>query len=72
MRGNENVVTDHLSRLEHEEEDTDKNIKKIFPNEYLLRMEVKLSWFANLVNFLACKVLPPDLTLIKKDIFASS
>ena len=61
-KGSENSVANHLSRLEQEEVRPDSVIQEAFPNEQLFACEIKLLWYADIVNYLACKVLPPDLT----------
>ena len=61
-KGSENVVADHLSRLEVDEVEGSSIINEVFPDEQLFSVEVNLPWFADIVNFLACKVLPPDLS----------
>lgn len=62
MKGSKNSVADHLSRVEQEEVRSDSMIQERFPDEQLFASEIKLSWYADIVNYLACKVLPPDLT----------
>ena len=54
-RGSENMVADHLSRLEFDKgiEDPTK-IEESFPDEQLLVVEASLPWYADIVNFLAC------------------
>ena len=61
-KGSENLVADHLSRLEQEEVRPDSVIQEAFPDKQLFACEIKLPWYADIVNNLACKVLPPDLT----------
>ena len=61
-KGSENSIADHLSRLEQEEVRPDLVIQEALPNEQLFACEIKLPWYADIVNYLACKVLPPDLT----------
>ncbi|XP_050254823.1 uncharacterized protein LOC126700654 [Quercus robur] len=61
-KGSENLVADHLSRLEQEEVSLDLVIQEAFPDEQLFACEIKLPWYADIVNYLACNVLPPDLT----------
>ncbi|CAN6712718.1 unnamed protein product [Malus baccata var. baccata] len=55
-KGSENVVADHLSRLVHEEEVVP--IPETFPDEQLMSTEVSMPWYADLVNYLASKVIP--------------
>ncbi|XP_041020437.1 uncharacterized protein LOC121262072 [Juglans microcarpa x Juglans regia] len=61
-KGSKNSVADHFSRLEQEEVRLDSVIQEAFPDEQLFACEIKLPWYADIVNYLACKVLPPDLT----------
>ena len=69
-RGNENVVADHLSRLEFDKgiEDHTK-IEESLPDEQLLAIEAHFPWYANFVNYLACNVLPPGLSSQQKKKF---
>ena len=60
---------DHLSRLELEEKNDDSCIQEMFPNDHLMRVEVKVPWYVDFVNYLACKVLPPDLSHYQKKRF---
>ena len=41
----------------------------MFPDEQLMRVESIVPWFADYVNYLACKVLPPDLPSQQKKKF---
>ncbi|XP_042067440.1 uncharacterized protein LOC121810774 [Salvia splendens] len=62
-KGCENVVADHLSRLEHcfEGENLRKPINEEFPDEHLFYAQSSLPWFADIVNFLVAKVVPEGL-----------
>ncbi|XP_062114731.1 uncharacterized protein LOC133825853 [Humulus lupulus] len=64
-KGTENLVADHLSRLEKGEEHNEKEeqIDENFPDEQLfsIESEEKLPWFADYVNYLVAKVVPPDM-----------
>ena len=62
-KGTENVVRDHLSRLEADKgiEDPAK-IEESFPDEQLFVTEANLPSYADFVNYLACNVLPPELS----------
>ncbi|XP_024021692.1 uncharacterized protein LOC112091695 [Morus notabilis] len=62
-RGIENVVADHLSRLEGVVDEQGASfILESFPDEKLCAVEAKLPWYVNFVNYLVCKALPPGLT----------
>lgn len=63
-KGSENVVADHLSRLlsafdihEHKEK---QPIIETFPHEHLFSLGHE-SWYANIVNYLACGMLQRKL-----------
>ena len=47
-KGSENLVVDHLSRLEKEEVKPDLEIQEVFPDEQLFACEIKLPWYAKL------------------------
>ena len=61
-KGTKNLVADHLSRLEGPSKEI--QINDDFPDEQLLEIEDKnpIPWFANLVNYLVAKVLPPEFS----------
>ncbi|KAM1985353.1 hypothetical protein ACFX16_013528 [Malus domestica] len=64
-KGSENVVADHLSRLVHEEEVMP--IPETFPDEQLMSIEVSMPWYADLVNYLASKVIPSEFNKNQRD-----
>ncbi|GJU33588.1 reverse transcriptase domain-containing protein [Tanacetum coccineum] len=78
-KGAENLAVDHLSRLENpnlgtftEEEIADK-----FPDEHLMILKTELNedepWYADYVNYIVGKIVPPNWTLEKnKKIFLSN
>ena len=54
------MIVDHLSRVEI----TTVKIKgteltKNFPDEQLFKLSFQSPWYADIVNFLACGVMPP-------------
>ena len=60
-KGSDNVIVDHLSRLEiTREEKKGKEIQESFPDEQLFEVNIQLPWFANMINYLACGVMPPN------------
>ena len=61
-KGTKNLVADHLSRLEGLSKEF--HIHNDFPNEQLLAIEDKelVPWFADLVNYLVARVLPPEFS----------
>jgi len=55
----QNLVADHLSRIERSTDDA-LSIRDDFPDESLLTLSTYPSpWFANIVNYLATSVFPP-------------
>lgn len=63
-KGTENVIADHLSRLENEEkaQGAECPIGEDFPDEQLFKLDVVgVPWFADIANFLATHTMPPDL-----------
>ncbi|CAM8922840.1 unnamed protein product [Rhodiola kirilowii] len=74
-KGAENLVADHLSRLELRELDREEDqlpMTDSLAGEQLMRIdEDHLPWYADFVNFLACGILPPDLSHNQKRKFLS-
>ncbi|OMO55303.1 Integrase, catalytic core [Corchorus capsularis] len=68
----ENVVADHLSRLEHEEILDSKPIDDNFPDETIWAMqETQAPWYADIVNYLVSNIVPHNLNHHqRKKIFA--
>ena len=68
-KGTENLVADHLSRLEGARDDVPVNDE--FPDEKLLSIEDKraVPWFADYVNYLVAKVVPPEFNYQQKKRF---
>ncbi|XP_062103375.1 uncharacterized protein LOC133814431 [Humulus lupulus] len=65
-KGTENLVADHVSRLEVEES---QNMKEVqinddFSDEQLFSLKESLTvpWFADYVNFLAANLTPPEMS----------
>ena len=66
-KGNDNVIADHLSRLEKPMEYKRGNeIKEDFPYEQLFQVSVQTPWYVDIVNFLACAIMPPEFSYQKK------
>ena len=68
-KGTENLVADHLSRLEGASDEVQVNDD--FPDEQLLAIEDKraVPWFADCVNYLVAKVVPPEFNYQQKKRF---
>ena len=58
-KGSDNVIADNLSRLERTS-GTKKGaeIAEIFPDEQLLMLSIQTPWYADIINYLACRVMP--------------
>ena len=62
-KGCDNVIADHLSRIEKttvKEEGT--KLAENFPNEKLFQLSFQSPWYADIVNFLACGVMPLEFS----------
>nr|KYP75160.1 Retrovirus-related Pol polyprotein from transposon 17.6 [Cajanus cajan] len=57
----QNLVVDHLSRIERAEDEDTLPIQDDFPNENLLIISIPspTPWFANNVNYLVASIFPP-------------
>ena len=68
-KGIENIVADHLSRLEGASDEVQVNDD--FPDEQLLAIEDKrvVPLFADYVNYLVAKVVPPECNSQQKKRF---
>nr|KYP45472.1 Retrovirus-related Pol polyprotein from transposon 17.6 [Cajanus cajan] len=57
----QNLVVDHISRIERAEEEDTLAIQDDFPNENLLIVSIPspTPWFANIVNYLVACIFPP-------------
>ena len=59
-KGCDNVIADHLSRVEKPAvQEEEREIAENFPNEQLFQLSFQSPWYADIVNFLACGVMPP-------------
>ena len=59
-KGSDNVIADHLSRLKKPTEDErGTEIEENFPGEQLFHISVQVPWYADIVNYLACGIVPP-------------
>ena len=62
-KGCDNVIADHLSRVVKttvSEEETE--VAENFPDEQLFQLSFQLPWYADIVNFLTCGVMPPEFS----------
>ena len=62
-KGCDNVIADHMSRVEkHTVQEEEKEIAEHFPDEQLFQLSLQSPWYADIVNFLACGIMPPELS----------
>ena len=62
-KGTENLIADHLSRLEPFEQKMESPIKENFPDEQLFTVKsLSAPWYADFVNYLASGVMPYELS----------
>ena len=62
-KGCDNVIVDYLSRvvtITVIEEETE--VVENFPNEQLFQLSFQSPWYADIVNFLAFGVMPPEFS----------
>ena len=61
--GCDNVIADHLSRVEKPAvQEEEREITKFFPNEQLFQLSLQSPWYADIVNFLACGIMPSEFS----------
>ena len=66
-RGCDNVIADRLSRVERNKaEEEEVGLTENFPNEQLFQLSFQLPWYADIVNYLACGVVPPEISYQQK------
>ncbi|CAM8950971.1 unnamed protein product [Rhodiola kirilowii] len=69
-KGVENVVADHLSRVElYDSKWFSAPIQDSFVGEYLMSAEDDAPWYADFVNYLTCNFLPEGLNYNQKSKF---
>ena len=66
-KSSDNVIAGHLSRLEKTiENDKWTEIEENFLDEHLFQVSVHVPWYADIVNFLACGIMPPEFNYQQK------
>ena len=66
-KGCDNVIADHLSRIERSNAEEEKVIlTENFPDEQLFKVSFQLPWYADIVNYLACGVVPSEFSYQQK------
>ncbi|CAM8951771.1 unnamed protein product [Rhodiola kirilowii] len=69
-KGVENVVADHLSRVElYDSKWFSAPIQDSFVGEYLMNAEDDAPWYADFVNYLTCNIIPEGLSYNQKSKF---
>ena len=62
-KGCDNVIADHLSRVEKPVVQEEKReIAENFPDKQLFQLSLQSPWYADIVNFLACGIMPPEFS----------
>ena len=62
-KGSDNGIVDHLSIMEKPiKEGRETEIEENFPDEELFQVSVQLPWYADIVNYLACRNMPPNFS----------
>ena len=62
-KGCDNVIANHLSRVEKPTvQEEEREIAENFPNEQLFQLSLQTPWYADIVNFLACGIMPPEFS----------
>ena len=57
------MIADHLSRFEkHTEGEKGIEIAENFLNKQLFQLSVQVPWYANIVNYLAYGIMPPEFS----------
>ena len=60
-KGCDNMIADHLSRVEKTTvKEEEMEVAENFSDEQLFQLSFQLPWYADIVNFLACGVMPPE------------
>ena len=62
-KGCDNVIVDHFSRIEKTiVKGEGIELAEKFPDEQLFQLSFQSPWYADIVNFLACGVMPPEFS----------
>ena len=67
-KGSDNVIVDYLSRLERTtEEEKEIKIDENFLDEQLFLLSAQVPWYANIVNYLACGIVPLEFSYSREE-----
>ena len=62
-KGCDNVIADHLSRVEiNKAEEEESGLTENFPDKQLFQLSFQLPWYADIVNYMACGVVPQEFS----------
>ena len=57
------MIADHLSRVEKTTvQEEGREIEENFPDEQLFQLSLQSPWYADIVNFLAYGIMPPEFS----------
>ena len=57
------MIADHLSRLEKTtKEEKGSEIEENFPDEQLFLLSIQTPWYDDIVNYLACGIMPYEFS----------
>ena len=57
------MIVDHLSRVEKPAvQEEEREIAENFPNEQLFQLSLQSPWYADIVNFLECGIIPLEFS----------
>ena len=66
-KGSDNVITDHLSRLERlTKDEKGYEIAENFPDQQLFQSSIQIPWYVDILNYLACGIMPPEFSYQQK------
>ena len=66
-KGSDNVIADHLSRVEKPTvQEEGREIAENFPDEQLFQLSLQSPRYADIVNYLACGIMPPEFRYQQK------
>ena len=62
-KGYDNVIPNHLSSEEKPVvQEEEREIAEKFPDEQLFQLSLQSPWYADIVNFLGCGIMPPGFS----------
>ena len=66
-KGCDNVIADNLSRIEgNQAEEEEIRLRENFPDEQIFQLSFQMPWYADIVNYLACGVVPSEFSQQQK------